>query len=64
MNWIDTCVLGTYLIGITLFGIRVGFRRNASSKQYFLANKSLGWGRAGFRSQESGDARAGCRCQV
>lgn len=43
MNWIDTCVLGTYLSGITLYGIRVGFGRNASSKHYFLANKSLGW---------------------
>jgi solute:Na+ symporter, SSS family len=43
MNWIDTSVLATYLIGITLFGIWVGFRRNASSEQYFLANKSLGW---------------------
>ncbi len=43
MNWIDTTVLATYLIGITLFGIWVGFRRNASSEQYFLANKSLGW---------------------
>lgn len=43
MNWIDTCVLGTYLIGITFFGIWIGFRRNASSKQYFLANRSLGW---------------------
>jgi len=43
MNWIDTSVLAAYLIGITAFGIWVGFRRHASSKQYFLANKSLGW---------------------
>jgi SSS family solute:Na+ symporter len=43
MNWVDTTVLLTYLIGITAFGIWVGFRRNASSEQYFLANKSLGW---------------------
>src|SRR3982751_1098593 len=43
MNWIDTCVLATYLIGITLFGIWAGFRHNASSEQYFLANKSLRW---------------------
>ena len=32
MNWIDTCALATYLIGITLFGIWVGFCRNASAK--------------------------------
>jgi SSS family solute:Na+ symporter len=43
MNWIDTSVLAIYLVGITLFGIWIGFRRNASSQQYFLANKSLGW---------------------
>jgi SSS family solute:Na+ symporter len=43
MNWIDTCVLATYFIGVTLFGIWVGFRRHATSKQYFLANKSLAW---------------------
>ena len=43
MNWIDTVVLAAYLIGITLFGVAVGYRRNASSQQYFLANKSLGW---------------------
>lgn len=43
MNWIDTCVLAAYLIGITLFGIWVGYRRDATSDQYFLANKSLGW---------------------
>jgi len=43
MNWVDTTVLLTYLIGITAFGIWVGFRRNASTQQYFLANKSLGW---------------------
>ncbi len=43
MNWVDTTVLLTYLIGITAFGIWVGFRRHASTEQYFLANKSLGW---------------------
>ena len=43
MNWIDTCALLTYLIGITAYGIWVGYRRDASSEQYFLANKSLGW---------------------
>lgn len=43
MNWIDTVVLATYLLGITLFGVWAGYRRNASSTQYFLANKSLGW---------------------
>jgi len=47
MNWIDTCALATYLVGITLFGIWVGFRKNTSSKPYFLANRSLGWSTVG-----------------
>lgn len=40
---IDVAVIAAYLIGITAFGIWTGFRRNASTDQYFLANKSLGW---------------------
>jgi SSS family solute:Na+ symporter len=43
MNWIDASVLAVYLTGITLFGVWTGFRKNASSQQYFLANRSLGW---------------------
>src|ERR1700728_4539159 len=40
---IDGIVIAVYLVGITAFGIKMGYRRNASSQQYFLANKSLGW---------------------
>lgn len=40
---IDVAVIFIYLIGITAFGIWIGYRRNASASQYFLANKSLGW---------------------
>ena len=40
---IDVAVIAIYLIGITAFGIWVGYRKNTSSEQYFLANKSLGW---------------------
>jgi len=40
---IDVAVIAIYLIGITAFGIWAGYRKNASSEQYFLANKSLGW---------------------
>ena len=42
-TWIDPVVIAVYLIGITAFGIWIGYRRNTSSQQYFLANKSLGW---------------------
>ncbi|MGD0911677.1 MAG: sodium/solute symporter [Terracidiphilus sp.] len=40
---IDAVVIAVYLIGITIFGIRVGYRKKSSTQQYFLANKSLGW---------------------
>ena len=40
---LDVLVIAVYLVGITLFGIRVGYRREASTDQYFLAGKSLGW---------------------
>lgn len=40
---IDVAVIAIYLIGITAFGIWIGYRRNTSSNQYFLANQSLGW---------------------
>lgn len=43
LSWIDIAVIAVYLIGITAFGIKVGYRRNATSEQYFLAGKSLGW---------------------
>jgi solute:Na+ symporter, SSS family len=40
---IDIIIIAVYLIGITLFGIWVGYKKSTSSEQYFLANKSLGW---------------------
>ena len=43
ISMIDVAVIAIYLIGITAFGIWVGFRRHASTDQYFLANKSLSW---------------------
>ena len=43
ISMIDVAVIVIYLLGITAFGIWVGFRRRASADQYFLANRSLGW---------------------
>jgi len=40
---IDVVVIAFYLIGITAFGIWIGYRRNPTTNQYFLANKSLSW---------------------
>ena len=40
---IDVAVIAIYLVGITAFGIWVGYRRNASSEEYFLASHSLNW---------------------
>ncbi|MGA0900406.1 MAG: sodium:solute symporter [Luteolibacter sp.] len=43
IDTIDLIVIAFYLIAITAIGIKVGYRKNASSDQYFLAGKSLGW---------------------
>lgn len=40
---LDLAIIAAYLIGITVIGIRVGYRKETTSKEYFLANKSLGW---------------------
>ena len=40
---IDTVIVWVYLIGIMAIGIAVGYRRNASSEQFFLAGKTLPW---------------------
>jgi len=43
VSMIDVAVIAAYLLGITAYGIWAGFRRNATTDQYFLAGKSLGW---------------------
>ena len=43
VSMIDVAVIAIYLIGITAFGIWVGFRRKATTEQYFLASHSLNW---------------------
>lgn len=43
VSGIDVAVIAVYLIGITAFGIWVGFRRKATTDQYFLASRSLNW---------------------
>jgi len=40
---IDMVIVWVYLIGIMAIGIAVGYRRNASSEQFFLAGKTLPW---------------------
>ncbi|MBN2133996.1 MAG: sodium/solute symporter [Sedimentisphaerales bacterium] len=40
---IDTAIVWIYLIGIMVVGIAVGYRRHASSEQFFLAGKTLPW---------------------
>lgn len=40
---VDLTVMAVYLVGITIFGIAVGYRRNSGAQQYFLASRSLGW---------------------
>ncbi len=43
VSLLDVAVIAIYLVGITAFGIRVGFRRRATTEQYFLASHSLSW---------------------
>lgn len=43
LGTLDFIVIAVYLVGITAIGVWAGFRRHASSEQYFLAGKSLGW---------------------
>lgn len=43
LSLIDILVMCGYLVGITAFGILVGYRRNAGTQQFFLAGRSLGW---------------------
>ena len=43
ISMIDVTVIAIYLIGITAFGTWVGFRRKATTEQYFLASHSLNW---------------------
>jgi SSS family solute:Na+ symporter len=40
---IDLVVIVAYLLGIMIIGIWVGYKKHASSQEYFLAGKSLGW---------------------
>ena len=40
---IDTVIVVAYLLGIMTVGILAGYRRHASSDQFFLAGRSLRW---------------------
>ena len=40
---IDLVIVIVYLVGIMVVGILAGYRRHASSEQFFLAGKSLRW---------------------
>ncbi|MHC4636893.1 MAG: sodium:solute symporter family transporter [Planctomycetota bacterium] len=43
MTKVDTVIVFVYLIGIMVIGILAGYRKGASSEQFFLAGKSLKW---------------------
>ena len=40
---LDLSIIVIYLVVIAIIGVISGYRKNASSEQYFLAGKSLGW---------------------
>ncbi len=43
ISTLDLVIIISYIVGITALGIFVGFRKNTSSSQLFLAGRSLGW---------------------
>jgi len=43
VSGIDLVIVVVYLIGIMVIGIAAGYRKGASSEQFFLAGKSLKW---------------------
>ena len=43
ISTIDTIIVIAYLLGIMAVGILAGYRRHASSDQFFLAGRSLRW---------------------
>ena len=40
---VDLTIVVAYLIGIMAIGVLAGYRKNATSEQFFLAGKSLRW---------------------
>jgi SSS family solute:Na+ symporter len=43
ISTVDTIIVVAYLLGIMAVGILAGFKRHASSDQFFLAGRSLRW---------------------
>jgi|AP95_1055475.scaffolds.fasta_scaffold14487_2 SSS family solute:Na+ symporter len=43
MTTLDITIVIVYMVGIMAIGIFVGYRKNTSSKEFFLAGKSLRW---------------------
>jgi len=43
MTTVDLVIVVVYLVGIMTIGILAGYRKGASSEQFFLAGKSLRW---------------------
>ena len=43
MTNLDIAIVVFYMVGIMAIGIYAGYRKNTSSKQFFLAGKSLRW---------------------
>lgn len=43
ITFIDTIVILVYLVGIMAVGILAGYKKNASSEEFFLGGRSLKW---------------------
>jgi SSS family solute:Na+ symporter len=43
ISTLDLVIVVIYLVGITAIGMFTGYKKKTTSKEYFLADKSLGW---------------------
>jgi solute:Na+ symporter, SSS family len=45
---IDLSIVALYLVGITIYGVRVGRKESSTKEGYFLGGRSFGWALIGF----------------
>ena len=43
ISTLDLVIIVIYLVGITAIGVFTGYKKKTTSREYFLADKSLGW---------------------
>ena len=59
LNTLDLVIIGCYLAGVTLFGLRFSGGQQ-TLKGYFLADNAIPWWSWQERSAGAGDVEGGC----